>query len=350
MNQLPTIARIYVLLVIAAGAAIFGVCLPLAGFQQPGTFATLLVLSAATATLKVYLPVKRWDSTMSLSSAVEFLALLLLGPHETIVVAAVSVFCQCNLNTRDRTPAYRTLFSMASIAITVEGAGLALRALSTHSGADPTLLGLAAAAMVYFLLNTTLVAAAIALSSHERVHRVWHSNFLWSAPSYFVSFAAAALTALLVRQTGYWLAPLTLAPLYLTYRSYKIYMGRIENEQQQVKQTADLHLATVEALARAIDAKDQSNYTHIWRVQLHAARLAQAIGLSEAERIHTRMTMMDWIEQIVFCALSIALAASLQMADRWSLALPGLVYAFAWITGPLTRRHYRREIAQSSRR
>jgi uncharacterized membrane protein len=82
----------------------------------------------------------------------------------------------------------------------------------------------------------------------------------------------------------------------------------------------------------------------------HALRHAGAIGLSEAERIHTRMTMMDWIEQIVFCALSIALAASLQMADRWSLALPGLVYAFAWITGPLTRRHYRREIAQSSRR
>ena len=72
MNQLPAIARIYVLLVIAAGVAIFGLCLPLAGFQQPGTFATLLVLSAATATLKVYLPVKRWDSTMSLSSAVEF--------------------------------------------------------------------------------------------------------------------------------------------------------------------------------------------------------------------------------------------------------------------------------------
>jgi len=137
--------------------------------------------------------------------------------------------------------------------------------------------------MVYFLLNTGLVAAAIALSSHERVHRVWHSNFLWSAPSYFVSFGAAALTATLVKQTGYWLAPLTLAPLYLTYRSYKIYMGRIENEQQQVKQTADLHLATVEALARAIDAKDQSAYTHIWRVQLHAARLAQAIGLSEAD-------------------------------------------------------------------
>ena len=73
--------------------------------------------------------------------------------------------------------------------------------------------------------------------------------------------------------------PLTFVPLYLTYRSYKLYMGRIEDERQQVRQTANLHLATIEALARAIDAKDQSGYTRVTRVQLYAARLAQAIGL-----------------------------------------------------------------------
>ena len=84
-------------------------------------------------------------------------------------------------------------------------------------------------------------------------------------------------------RAGYWTAPLTVAPLYLTYRTYKVYMGRIEDEQRHVQQTSDLHLATIEALARAIDAKDQTAQIHIRRVQVYAAGLARAIGMSENE-------------------------------------------------------------------
>jgi diguanylate cyclase (GGDEF)-like protein/putative nucleotidyltransferase with HDIG domain len=44
---------------------------------------------------------------------------------------------------------------------------------------------------------------------------------------------------------------------------------------------ADLHLATIEALALAIDAKDQTSQSHIRRVQLYAAALARALGMTE---------------------------------------------------------------------
>ena len=46
---------------------------------------------------------------------------------------------------------------------------------------------------------------------------------------------------------------------------------------------ADLHLATIEALALAIDAKDQTSQLHIRRVQLYAAALARGLGMSENE-------------------------------------------------------------------
>jgi putative nucleotidyltransferase with HDIG domain len=62
-----------------------------------------------------------------------------------------------------------------------------------------------------------------------------------------------------------------------------VYRGRIEDEQRHVQQTSDLHLATIEALARAIDAKDQNTQTHIRRVQTYAARMAKAVGLSPGE-------------------------------------------------------------------
>jgi putative nucleotidyltransferase with HDIG domain len=142
---------------------------------------------------------------------------------------------------------------------------------------------LVGAATTYFLLNTGLVATAIALSTRAPIFGTWHNNFLWSAPSYFVGALSAAFAAWFVTHAGYWVAPLTFAPLYLTYRTYKVYMGRIDDEQRHVLQTSDLHLATIEALARAIDAKDQTTQMHIRRVQVYATGLAHALRLSEPE-------------------------------------------------------------------
>ena len=46
---------------------------------------------------------------------------------------------------------------------------------------------------------------------------------------------------------------------------------------------ADLHLATIEALALAIDAKDQTAQSHIRRVQVYAAGIARALGMPDSE-------------------------------------------------------------------
>jgi diguanylate cyclase (GGDEF)-like protein/putative nucleotidyltransferase with HDIG domain len=286
MNQLPLAGRVYIGSVIAAGAIVMALSLPLADFtHEPVLFATLVVLASAAASLKVTLPLTTGGSTMSVSYAVDFAALLLLGPHQAMIVAVASVFCQCHVNSKEHNPAYRTLLSMAALVLTVQGAGLTLAWL-TEPGAPASILTivrpLVGAATVYFLLNTGFIAAAIALSTGQTISSTWQANFLWSAPSYFVGAGAAAVAAALVTRTGYWFAPLGFAPIYLTYRTYKVYMGRIEDEQRHVQQTSDLHLATIEALARAIDAKDQNTQMHIRRVQMYAAGMAKAVGLSPA--------------------------------------------------------------------
>src|SRR5262249_37208961 len=171
MTRLSWPARVFVAAVIAAGSVVFGLCLPLARFDQPPLFAALLMLSSATAALKVFLPLTTGGSTMSVSYAVDFASLLLLGPHETMIVAAMSAFSQCHLNRKARNPFYRTLFSMTSLVLTVQSAGLAFRVLGGSVGATGGLAALArplvGAATVYFLLNTGFVATAIALSSRE---------------------------------------------------------------------------------------------------------------------------------------------------------------------------------------
>ncbi|MGE5815426.1 MAG: diguanylate cyclase [Acidobacteriota bacterium] len=285
-KELPMLARVYVTAVIVLGASLPVLLFPADGFKRPEIFLMLLVLSSLTSMFKVQLPLTRSGSTMSVSYAVDFASLLLLGPYETMLVAAASAWSQCTFRIRERNPLYRTLFSMACLAITVQAAGHVYIWLGGVSG-DVTLgtlpKPLVGAATAYFIVNTATIATAIALSTRQNLVTVWNENFIWSAPSYFVGAIAAALAAWVVQSSSLWFVPLAGAPLYLTYRTYKVYLGRIEDERRHVQQMSDLHLATIEALALAIDAKDQTSQTHIRRVQLYAASLARALGMAETE-------------------------------------------------------------------
>jgi diguanylate cyclase (GGDEF)-like protein len=78
-------------------------------------------------------------------------------------------------------------------------------------------------------------------------------------------------------------ALLAMVLVYLTYSASLAYRRRLRRAQEHVDQTSTLHLATIEALARAIDAKDQTAQSRIRRIQLHAGRLAAAAGMSADE-------------------------------------------------------------------
>jgi diguanylate cyclase (GGDEF)-like protein/putative nucleotidyltransferase with HDIG domain len=283
MKSLPVGARLFVCAVIAAGAGLCATILPLST-DRPLLFVVMAVLSAMTSVLKVTLPLPRSASTMSVSYAVDFAALLTLGTEQTMVIAAISALCQCNFRIREPNPPHRTLFSMATLVITVFAAG----SVYGLTGGTPGQLdlwqgagALAAAAATYFVVNTLLVASVIALSTEASIVKVWNQNFLWGVPGYFVGAAAAAAFVLLQQFSSHALMPIAMVPLYLTYRSYKVYLGRIEEEQLHVKRIADLNFATIEALALAIDAKDQTSQSHIRRVQLYATALARELGMSE---------------------------------------------------------------------
>jgi diguanylate cyclase (GGDEF)-like protein/putative nucleotidyltransferase with HDIG domain len=288
MRALPIAAVLYIGAVILTGAVLMVWLGPRASFDPPLLFIGLLVASGITSAFKVRLPLARSGSTMSVSYAVDFASLLVLGANAAMLVAAASAWSQCTFRKKERNPPHQTAFSMAGLAITVQAAGLAYEFFGGVPGtlAD-SLAGVArplvAAATVYFLCNTAAIAAAIALSTRQPFFSVWHETFLWSAPSYYMGAGVAAVAMWAVMSSGLWLALLTAAPLYLTYRTYKVYLGRIDDERRHVNEMADLHLATIEALALAIDAKDSTAQPHIRRVQVYAASLARSLGMSDNE-------------------------------------------------------------------
>ena len=117
----------------------------------------------------------------------------------------------------------------------------------------------------------------------------------WLPP--FVAGGAVAVLAtwLLSGLPAKWLMAVAAALLLVTYRTYKIYLGRIEDGQRHAREMADLHLATIEALALAIDAKDRTSHSHLRRVQLYATSVARVMGMSDndVEGVKTAALLHD---------------------------------------------------------
>lgn len=81
----------------------------------------------------------------------------------------------------------------------------------------------------------------------------------------------------------FWMAAAAGVSLYAAHRAYRLVLRRIEDEQRRVQELSDLNLATIEALALAIEAKDQIGQRQVQRVQVYAAGLAGAFGMSDTE-------------------------------------------------------------------
>ncbi len=257
-RALPRLAQIYAAAVIAVGACLFVALMPI-GFPQPLLFASLLVLTVLTSTWKVNLLLgPNSTSTLSVSYAANLTALLLLGPHHAMVVAAAGVWAQCVVKVRSPYPAYRTIFSVAAEVITMQATGLAyIEFGGSLPPLDLTTLSkpLVCAIATYFVVNTGLVATAIALSTQRRPWTIWCNNFLWSGPSFMVAGGGGALAAVLIARGSYWPAVLLLAPVYLTYRTYQIFLSRIEDERRHTEETKKLHEEALEALLHATAAE-----------------------------------------------------------------------------------------------
>ena len=95
-----------------------------AGYGHWPVFLALLAGASAAALFREDLPFSPQGATMSLSFAFVFAGLLLLGPHPTLLIAAVAVWVQCTVSVSPRNPLYRTAFSMAAVAATAKAAGL----------------------------------------------------------------------------------------------------------------------------------------------------------------------------------------------------------------------------------
>jgi PAS domain S-box-containing protein len=240
---------LYTTAVIAAGGGLVLASLPSLASVPVAWFVALLAAEVAASLYKVNIALPGGDATLTLGVAVGFASLVLLGPAPTAIVVAIGIWVQCSYRMGPSMDLRRKVFSVACGALTIEAAGGAFAVLGGEAGrVEHLLLPLTGAALAYFLVNSVVVATAVALSNGRAAWGVWHDGFLWSAPSYFISALVVGAGVTLADQHGPLALTLVSLPLALTYKAYTVYLGRITAEQAQLRQARDYTQSILESM------------------------------------------------------------------------------------------------------
>src|ERR1700675_4650524 len=251
-------------------------------------FACYVVVAVLASSLKVQLP--GIDGTMSVNFLFILLGVMELSFSETLLIGCTASLVQSVWQARKRLDPVKVVFNVAGMMANAS----ALTYLSYHwlvarFGSNKPIL-LMVAALVFFFANTLPISIVIALTEGKSSRKVWSECYFWSFPYYLVGAAAVGLVGIVNRSAGWETSLLVLPLIYWVYRSYRLYLGRLEAEKERVEvekrhveQIASLNMRTIEALALAIEAKDHTTHTHLQRVRTYAVAVAAQLNLPEDE-------------------------------------------------------------------
>ena len=279
LGHLPLPAKSYIAALTLASLGIVIYCVMTWRTADMGQFLLYLVCGVMCASMKVWLP--GITGTLSVHYLFVLASVTELSLPQTVAVGSVSGVSQLFWSARTRPNPVQVLFAFTSLSLL---STLTFLVYQARWPADNLYFRLFCASITYFLCNTGAVATIIALTEGKKFRRVWMENFFWTAPHYLVGGALAALLHYWNQRMGWQSAVLVFPAIYLVYHSYRLYLGRLEEEKRHVGEIADLHLRTIQALALAIDARDGTTHQHLQRVQVYARELARELNLAEEDR------------------------------------------------------------------
>jgi putative nucleotidyltransferase with HDIG domain len=249
--------------------------------HDPIKFVCYLIAALLASSLKVTLP--GIDGTLSVNFLFTLLGILELSLPETLLIVLACTLGQAYWKPARQVKTVHLVFNWAQLTVSSALAYGAYTMVATRVPHGAGSLALLAAAITHFSCNTAAMATIIGLTEEKPITKVWTDTYLWSFPYYMVGAATAGLVHFLNGHIGWQSSLLVLPPIYLMYRSYRLYLGKLETEKKHAEQVSNLHLRTIEALALAIEAKDETTGEHLQRVRVYAMELAKELGLSEDE-------------------------------------------------------------------
>jgi diguanylate cyclase (GGDEF)-like protein/putative nucleotidyltransferase with HDIG domain len=236
-----------------------------------------IVLAILASTVRLNLP--HLVGSMSITFLFTLIGVLQLSLSETLLMGSAATAVQMFVNRAgSRIPA-PPLFQIANPAIAV---ALTWRVYHSHwmkSQDLPQFVELLVVVTLLYAMNTFPLAAWMALTRRAGLAQAWRESNSWSFPYYIAGACLAALFHFSSQILGGH-SPVMLLPIgFLIYFASQNYLHRLTQQKAHVEDMASLHLRTIEALALAIEAKDQTGHTHLERMRTYSLGMGKRLGL-----------------------------------------------------------------------
>ena len=294
--------RLYIALVVATGSfTIFQSVVDLASGGTRWNWLVLAVLTLVSGSATVALP--SLPATVSVSETFVFTSVILFGPSAGTVTVALDAAIISFWSYRKGQASYKIIFNIAALSLTIWTAShlffiLTRAAAGGRVGASLPLFGnpqpatisqllgpLVVFAVIYFGLNSWIIAFAIALERRQNAFTIWRQNFLKLSLNYFGGASIAAIFVSYSKDLDYTYLAIVIPLVIVLYFTFSTSMGRVEDANRHLNELNALYMSTIETLAMAIDAKDQITHGHIRRVQKFAVGLAEHLGVVDEKMI-----------------------------------------------------------------
>jgi diguanylate cyclase (GGDEF)-like protein len=256
--------------------------------NTPPNIIWLVLVVLAILTVPFHVLLESANATISIGDAYIMAIGMMYGPAPCIVATFCHTFL-VSLLAKRKIPLYRIVFNAAST-ICVAWLYSSLYHQIDRNSLEMTVIIPCSliVSITYFVANSSLVSIAISWSIKERFFRFWVKNCLPLAQELSLSTAVATIIVLL--QAKYKYVSLYVSPIFgLLWAYHALNKSRIISNQarlaeaeKHLKEQEELYLRTVESLALAVDAKDQTTYGHIRRVKVFSIGLAKLCGIKDS--------------------------------------------------------------------
>ena len=284
-RELPRSGRLYVSAVIGLGAlTIVHSVTSLVEAPVSWNWLVLAALTLLTGSFSIKLP--SVSARLSVSEAFVFAAVLLFGMHVATVIVALDSLILTSWLRRPSRSALRVMFNMAAGTLAISLAGRVFNWMiavqpAASAPLDKLVLPVLVLAVLYFAINSWLIAIAVGYEQAASASDIWVRNFLWFGLNYLGGASVALVLVGYTRDVNVAALGVIIPLVVIIHLTFRTSWARVEDANRHVAQVNELYLSTIETLAMAVDAKDQITHGHIRRVEVFALELAKRLGVKD---------------------------------------------------------------------
>lgn len=279
-------------LAIAAGAVASISAIKLASFDFPKLGIVAVAVSVALLLAQFRLRIPKTESTFYPKTVFSFWGIALLGVWGGALLALVSSSVDArgahNFQTRVQSVARDVVASFASaIAFYYSLSLFPVQQNTLVAGKflipNEVIFAAIVMAAVHFAAATLIDLLALAIRDEPLNRGALARVAVAPSIGHLVSLAVALVLFLTFNNFGIEFG-LVLLPLAIAANAaHRIHVSRLEQKTREITEASRLHFATVEALATAIDARDQVGAGHVRRTQIYAVGLGRLMDLPETD-------------------------------------------------------------------